>query len=313
MPSLLFCCGLHADTILLKEGKDLKGLVVEEHEDRIILSTENGEVPVLRKDIQKVDYDSPAQNFMQVGRGYEEKQRLSEALGYYEKALELNPDLEEARKAAVRVRNQFWAKTAVGPVNEIEKRQSLYETWGRGTYSSKRKSDSTASSPAGIFQKNFGASLLKAGDWVQFSDVTPGKGAWLTGLRKHDRLVSVDGNSLRYLSVETVREKFLSPPGSSFTLEYDRELRLAKTGFEKEIQEFGLRLILDSRGVVVASVKPASLAFRAGLHENDVIVEVNGVSMRYLPIKKLVGVIQKDPSAREAVFTVRRSAMLMRR
>ncbi len=46
LPSLFSCPEIFADTVILKTGKDLKGLVVEEHEDRIIFSTENGEIPV---------------------------------------------------------------------------------------------------------------------------------------------------------------------------------------------------------------------------------------------------------------------------
>ena len=83
-PSLLFCAVLRAETVQLKDAKELKGLVVEEHHDRIILSTENGEIPVLRDEILKIDYDNPAQNFIQAGRAYEDKERWPEALAYYE-------------------------------------------------------------------------------------------------------------------------------------------------------------------------------------------------------------------------------------
>lgn len=312
LPSLLFCSELRADAVRLKNGKDLKGLVVEEHEDRIILSTENGEIPVLRRGIQKIDYDDPAQNFTQVGRAYEDKQRWGEALGYYEKALELDPEQEEAKKAVVRLRNRFWAKAAVGPINEIEKRQVLYETWGQGAFSTTRKAP-TPPDPAELVEKELGVRLLKRGDWVLFSEVTPKKDAAVNGLRKNDRLVAVDGNSLRYLSVEAVREKLASPRYSNFTLEYDRDHRLAKTGFEKDLQEFGFQLKFDTQGMVVSSVKPSTAASRAGLRQNDVVISVNGASVRYQPIKKLMDVIQKNPTELEAVFTVRRSVLLARR
>lgn len=312
LPSLLFCSRSYADTIFLKNGKDLKGLVVEEHEDRIILSTENGEIPVLRRGINKIDYDDPAQNFTQVGRAYEDKQRWGEALGYYEKALELDPEQEEAKKAVVRLRNRFWAKAAVGPINEIEKRQALYETWGQGAFSATRKGP-TPPDPTELVEKELGVRLSKKGDWVRFSEVILKRDAAAAGLRKYDRLVAIDGNSLRYLSVEAVREKLVSPRYSNFTLEYDRDHRLARTGFEKDLQEFGFQLKLDTQGMVVSSVKPSSPASRSGLRENDVVISVNGASVRYQPIKKLMDVIHKNPTALEAVFTVRRSVLLARR
>ena len=312
LPSFFYCRPLLADTIRLKNGKDLKGLVVEEHEDRILLSTANGEIPVLRRGIREIEYDDPAQNFSQIGRAYEDKQRWPEALSYYEKALELDPDQEEAKKAEARVRNLFWAKSAVGPVNEIEKKQALYETWGKWDLSSSKKSSLSASSSDPLL-KDLGVRLSKKGDWVRLSEVFSKKDAASSGLRKNDRLVSADGNSLRYLSVAAVREKLLSPRFSNFTLEYDRECRLAKTGFEKELHEFGFTLKLEARGTVVSSIKPSSAASRAGFAMNDTVVEVNGTSMRYLPLAKLMAVIQKDPAATEAGFTVRRSVLLVRR
>ena len=89
MSSLFFCPPLLADTIVLKNNKNLKGLVVESHADRIILSTENGEVPILLKGIKNIQYDSPEQSFMQMGQVYQSEGKYGEALAFYEKAVEL--------------------------------------------------------------------------------------------------------------------------------------------------------------------------------------------------------------------------------
>ena len=55
---LLFCLPLNADTVQLKNGQELKGLIVEKHEDRIVLNTEKGETPVLKSSIQNILYDT---------------------------------------------------------------------------------------------------------------------------------------------------------------------------------------------------------------------------------------------------------------
>ncbi len=309
---MLFCPQLYADTLILKNGKYLKGLVVEEHEDRIILSTENGEIPILRRGIEKIDFDDPSQNFVQLGRAYESKQRWGEALGYYEKALELKPDMDEAKKAVVRIRNNFWAKSSAGPVNEIEKKQELYETWGRGAFSESRNKVKAEQKATRTLEENLGIRLIKKGDWVRLSEVSSKKDAALAGLRRDDHLVAVDGNSLRYLNVDVVAEKMTTPRFSSFTLEYDRETHLRKNGSEKDFKKFGFQLKLDSEGVVVESVRTPSAASKAGLREGDLLVEVDGTSMRYLPLNKLMDLIQKN-KASEAIFVVRRSALLARR
>ena len=70
---------LYADTVILKNRTKVKGLVVDEYVDRIALSTVEGERDVFRKDIDSVEYDTPEQNFMQLGRAYDLK-------GWYDKA-----------------------------------------------------------------------------------------------------------------------------------------------------------------------------------------------------------------------------------
>lgn len=310
LPSLFFCSNLCADTLSLKNGKDLKGLIVEEHEDRVIVSTANGEIPVLRRGIKKIDYDDPAQNYMRVGKDYEAKQRWGEALAYYEKALEMNPELEDARKATARVRNLFWAKSATGPVQMIERRQELYETWDKRRFPS--DASRQASDPGSMLRDGMGVKLAKRGDWVRLTETSGGKDAARAGMKAGDRLVAVDGDSLRYMSVAAVREKLVSPRYSSFTLEYDRDLPLMKTGFEKEPGDFGFDVKLDARGLVVTGVKDGSAAAKAGLKAEDVLVAVDGGTTRYVPVKKLIGVMNKNQTELRTVLTVRRSALLTR-
>ncbi len=310
LPSLFFCSLIFADTIWLKNGKQLKGLVVEKHEDRVILSTEKGEMPVPKRGIKKIDYDDPEQNFMQVGLQYEEKKRWGEALAYYEKALEINPDFEDARKASVRVRNQFWAQSAVGPIDEIERRQALYDSLGKtGSKSQKPRKVSPALSAS--LKENFGIVLERKADWVHISEIAPKKDASLAGLKRGDRLIAIDGVSLRYLNTDVVQSKFLSPMHSSFTLEYERDCILKTMGMEKNLAELGLVLELANEGIVVLDVKEKSAAALSGLKADDLLVKVNSVSTRYMPIKKIMAEIKKNPL--EAVFSVRRSALLTRR
>ncbi len=309
LPLLFISSPLLADTIQMKNGETMKGLVVEEHDDRIILSTENGEIPVLRTTIKEVEYDDPAQNFMQAGRAYEDKKRWGEALAYYDKALQVNPELEDARKASVRMRNMFWSQSATGPVEEIERRQTLYETWDRGRFAEK---NSNAGKPAQqLVAEGVGVTLVQKDDWVRLSEVSPKKEAAKAGLKVGDRLVAVDGESLRYLSAETVLPKFVSPRLSSFTLEYDRDCQLAKSGSEKATRDLGFELKLETRGLTVSRVIPGSAAARAGLKENDLLVAVNGKTTRYLPIKKFMATV-KNPSNGYVKMTVRRAALLPR-
>lgn len=313
MPSLflLLQSGIaSADTLHLKNGKDLKGLIVEEHADRIVLSTEKGELPILRSGIKSIEYDDEAQNFYQAAKAYEEEKKLGEALAYYEKAVAINPNFEEAKKASIGVRNKLWATSTEGPIQEIEKQQTLYDDWGQGRPSDERAKKETLEDSRAL-REGMGVSLEEKGEWVRLSFVDSKKGGSLAGLKKNDRLVAIDGNSLRYLSPAVIARKMLAPRHSSFTLEVERDCFLRKPQARIPLKKLGLKLVLEYRGVVVRSTESGSLAEEAGLKPEDLVVRVDGVSTRYLPLKKLTKIIEGSSSDR-VVFTVQRSALLSR-
>ncbi|MBI3315772.1 MAG: PDZ domain-containing protein [Candidatus Omnitrophica bacterium] len=312
LPSLfLFCADVRADTITLKNGKEIKGLVVEQHADRIILSTKTGEIPVLKKGIKNIAYDEPAQNFMQIGKAYESEKKLREALAYYEKALEVNPSLEEAQAAAQGLRNRLWAFSTEGPRSEVEKQQALYDAWGGGRSFDELIQKERAEEGSAL-KERLGLSLEKKGDWVRVTAADGKKDAALGGLKKGDRLVSVDGQSLRYLNVDAVTKPLLLPRYTNFLLEFEREVQLAKPEGQKRLSALGLDLKLEYQGIVIRSVKEGSAAARAGLKEKDLVMKVNGEATRYLPLGKAIKMIESSHDS-TAVFTVRRTTLLARR
>jgi hypothetical protein len=310
----VFLCSsqLYADTVQLKDGNELKGLIVEKHEDRIILNTEKGETPVLKNTIQNISYDDPEQNFMQIGEAHEAARHFGEALAYYERALEANPNFDDAKKATVRVRNRVWSRALAAPKNEIERRQTLYDLWDQGGPSESFAKKETRA-PKTLLREGLGVELECQGDWVRLAQVFPKKdAASAAGLKKNDRLAAMDGMSMRYLSPDVVQDKLLYPRYSNFSLEFERDCALMKTGFEREFSEFGLDLKLEYQGVVVQSVKKGSLADKAGLKGQDLLVAVNGNSIRYLPLAKLMPVIAGAKND-TVILSVRRSVILTRR
>ena len=52
-----------ADTIYMQDESIIKGLIVEEHHDRVVFSTADGESPVFRGDIDEIFYDRLEQNY----------------------------------------------------------------------------------------------------------------------------------------------------------------------------------------------------------------------------------------------------------
>ena len=299
-----------ADTIVLKNGKNLKGLVVEKHADRIFLSTEKGEIPILLSGIKDIQYDTAEQNFFKAGKAYEAENKLGPALAFYEKALEENPNFEEAKVAALGVRNRFWASSTEGPINEVEKQQAVYDAWQRGT-AIEDVIAKKAKEQAALLKERLGITLEKKGDWIRLANVESAKPAALAGLKRYDRLVSMDGESLRYLNLESVEKLLLLPRYSNFNLEFDRDCLLNKGGWSGNIKGLGFQLKLRYQGLVVDSVDEKRAAYAAGIKNEDLLTHVNANSTRYMPLKD-VPRLMEDPKEEKMVLTIRRSALLAR-
>lgn len=284
----------------------LKGLVVEKHADRLILSTEKGEIPILLSGVVSIKYDDSEQNFMQVGRAYEAKNKYGEALAYYDKALEINPNFDEARKAGSAMRSRFWAQSTEGPQSEMDKQQAIYDIWGQGR-SPEIAVKKKMSEDVKKLSENLGLTLIKKGDWVYVKESRQKGDAALAGIRRNDRLVGMDADSLRYLGAEVVAKKMIAPRYSSFVLEYERQYRI-----EKKSGSLGLELNLDSEGIVVTKAVLNGAAAQAGVRVGDRVEQINGESMRYTPLGRVMSIIN-DSKQSSLVLSVRRSAMLTRR
>lgn len=297
----------------MKNGKELKGLVVEKHVDRVILSTEEGEKPVLLAEIQEILYDDPEQNFLNVGKEFEDNGKFEEALSYYEKAIELNPDFEEAKAAAVGVRSRLWAKVTEGPKSEMEKQQVLYDSWTEGrVLNAIEERQEAFKKQTDAIRQGQGLFLEKKGDWTQVEFVNAKSPAAVAGLRKNDRLVAIDGRSLRYLSLAAVMQAFMEPRFSNFVLEFERDCFLKKKNRRDNLKKIGLKLALEYQGIVVQDVAPKSPAEDAGLKSQDLLTHIHSEPTRYLPIQKAVQRVEQ-PKDERVILTVRRSALLSRK
>ncbi len=283
---VLFAFPALADTVQLKDGGQLKGLVVEEHEDRVILSTADGEMPVMRKLIDKVDYDDPAYTLLSMGRELERNKKLGEALSYYEKAAQLNPELKEAKTAAVGVRSKMWAGFTEGPTSEIQKQQEIQDAWRADTTiadESRRNEEEDES----LLWKRMGIELAQDGDFVRVADIRIGGYAHQAGIRNGDIIYAIDGRSMRYIQKRTVIQDALNPRYASMTMEVRRKILFpAKVG-KTDLKNLGIDLKQDYNGVLIGRVKNGSPSDRYGMKSGDRLIRVGESSTRYLPLNKI--------------------------
>ncbi|MBI3333104.1 MAG: PDZ domain-containing protein [Candidatus Omnitrophica bacterium] len=263
--------------VYLRSGGSLKGLVVEEHGDRIILNTEGGEQPVFRRDIDEVFYDDPERNYLYLGSQALEAGDFAAARGFFEKALQINARFEEAEDAIHRLedlKGKAAVKRPAAPIEVLEK------GWGLRMES---VSDRAV------------ARVVREGSWAARSGIAPG-----------DRLVSLWGWSLAYLPVEEAAGALWGPAGTSVKLTVEREAELPPATSSGRSHETGgssgsassgrnhwpgMTLEMERLGLTVGRVEPNGVAARAGLLPRDRIVAIGGQPTRYLPLTRAEGAL----------------------
>lgn len=251
--ALLLCPLASADVIYDQAGGTLKGLVVEEHKDRIVVSTEAGEQTVLRSQIEEVFYADPERNYLYLGSQALDEGEYQMARGFFQKALQINANLSEAADALART-------------DDLQKKLE-YEPPDRD--------------PMKALDKQWGIRIAEEGSLPIVVKLGSGLPAHRSGLALRDGLVAAWGGSLAFLPAEEAAEALLGPPGTPLKLTLQRQVRLPGQGAEAEP-----KLAMERLGLTVAE---AAGFLKAG----DRIVFINGKSTRYLPLSNARRMLQR--------------------
>ena len=236
-----------ADVVYDSAGGTMKGLVVEEHRDRIVVSTEQGEKTLFRDQIEEVFYAEPERNYLYLGNQALEQQDFGIARGFFTKALQINPDLSEAADALERTADQ-------------EKKQAF---------------EPAAVDPPAALKKQWGMKLEAGTPFVTVSAVQPGSPAERAGLQPGDGLAASWSSSLAFLPLAEVAKELTGPPGSRIKLTVHRRVNLPGRSAAQ------VKLAMERLGLTVAL--PAG---PAPLLPGDRIVSMDGKPTRYLPLRQ---------------------------
>lgn len=267
-----------ADVIYYRTGGTLKGLIVEEHRDRVVVSTEEGEKPILRGDIDEVFYDDAERNYLYLGNEALALREFAMAKGLFRKALQIFPRFQEAEDALHRLED----------------------------LKLKEESGFKAHDPLEALHEQWGLNLSRQGQkWVVVQGAAEGLLAYRSGIASGDALVSFWGDSLAYLNVVEVAETLVGPPGSAVKLTLSREVSLPGDATP------GITLSMQRLGLTVAAVGPLGRAGRTGLVPGDRIVAMDGKSTRYLPFSQARRILQ-EAGERGTVLLIHRDRMIRR-
>ncbi|MCK4244657.1 MAG: PDZ domain-containing protein [Candidatus Omnitrophica bacterium] len=254
---------LYADTIILKSGSILKGIIVKEYSDRVILRIPDGEVGIYKNLISKIVYLRPEQNLLELGNKCAKRGEFGEALVHYRKALRINRDFEEAKDAIARVRE---AKQSQKEISEERLRQSL------------------------------GIIIKKEGNEIKVASVDARSPAFRAGIKHEDIIETIWDAHLKYEKLDKAIALLTGEKGASVSLTIKRQvspIRRKIRWYQKEFVGIGISLSMKERGLTITNVSPGQPADKVGLKPGDRIVAIEGKSIRYTglseAIKKMAG------------------------
>lgn len=289
--SVFLFCGLWAidyglsDTIYTKENKEIKGIVIEEYKDRVLVSTVDGERTLMKSDIKELYFDTEEQNLIKLAEQARDRGDYIKSFVYYDKAFKVNPNSKSAKDGIVFLQGYLFKKDMAKKEEDV-KRRNEFEAKGAGPVTIKTEEEKFKEGLEKL-KNAVGITLISNGGFTEVENVSKGSPAYEAGMRKGDRLIAIWGRLVGYLPIQEVVETMLEKTSleTKCTIERMVELKGRDTGLELKMQFDGL---------TVAGIREGSRAQAAGMMPNDLITYINGQSTRYTPIKKAAELIKKS-------------------
>ncbi|MBU1895230.1 MAG: hypothetical protein KJ983_05410, partial [Candidatus Omnitrophica bacterium] len=269
-----------ADIVVLKDGSKIKGLVVDEFKDRIILSTITGEKTIMKSNMKSVMYDNEEDFLIQKAENYEKSYRYVKAYNIYEKILELNPHCEKASERLYCLRNYLENSARRDLTKDIQKKNNPL---------SATKEQSSLEQ----LTETFGIVLDGNGEYVYVKDVN---GAASKKLKVNDRIISVWGEKTSYTDAEVVARLFTSFGEVKFRIE-----RVIFPIFPKKDNLFalyqkiiGAELKLCEKGILINNLVLGGCFDKNGVCEGDLLASINKKSTRYMGMSEITDAITSN-------------------
>ncbi len=283
------------DTIYLNDGSQVKGIIVEEYSDRVVISTEYGEAEMMKGEIKGIDYDLMEQNLLSLGNKYKEAGDYVRAYFYYDKARKLNPQYKEAVDGANYLQGFLFRKEMGRKADEVNRYQDL-EDFQQNRFKKEEQSMSNLKQLIGI-------EIQDTGKNIKVIKVYKGLPADKAGIKKGDYLAAIWGKLTGYMSSEEVAQILSKPENLELKLEIDRKIKVSPRAIKSS--QFDLRF----EGLCLRNISDRSEAFASGLRNNDLILSIDGASIRYTPLKEAMDSLRSGPGT----LLIRRELTIWRR
>jgi hypothetical protein len=286
-----------ADTIYTKDNKELKGIVVEDYKDRVVLSTVDGEQTIMKSDIKELYYDNEEQNLIKLAEQSREKGDLIKAFIYYDKAFKLNPDSKQAKDGIVFLQGYLFKKD-MSQKEEVVRRHNEFEEVGIKPETAVQSESEKLKADINKLRETSGIALASKDGVTEIESVSIGSSAQDAGIRNGDILVAVWGRLVGYMTlsevIETVLEKTSLETKCTINRRIDVNISDNRNLLSNTNDLIGMTIDIQPEGLVVSAVKEGSPAAGAGIKKGDLLVDINGNLTRYMTLKRAIELIKKS-------------------
>ncbi len=297
-----FCLQSAADVVVLKNGKRMKGLILDEYKDRVVLSTADGEKTIMKSKIRSAIYDSEEDALIQKARNQFKKHQYVEAYYTYKKAADLNPEHEEAVERLNYLRGYLETKTRDDIMEGVKNNQERFGGANGRTVILR------VTEELGL--------VLGQGEKYVYVDkiINDNLSGAVLKLKPGDKIVRVWGEMTAYMTVDEVGVLFLSPGEVRFTIERTVSplLGTVRSIFPRYGRIMGAHLRLIKKGIVIEKLRQGGAFAQAGMLSGDLLWRINGKNTRYMPLSEVLGMIRTEQGERIEV-DVRRDVTLWRK
>lgn len=293
---IMFSGYLSADTVKLKDGKECKGIIVEDYNDRVLLSTVDGEKTINKSDIEELYFDNEEDNLIKLAEQARDRRDFAKAFTYYNMALKANPVSKAANNGLVFLQGYLFRKEEMEKLDDIKRRENI-ERYGSVLPSEKTMTEEERFRD---LQKRLydvvGLRLVIEKNFPRVARVRPKSPAYGSGMRQGDTIVALWEKLAGYMTLAEVMEALLDKPSLEIKCVIERTA---------ETDPSGLTMGMELKGLTMLADTPDGI-----MKKDDIVTYINDSPTRYMPFKKALYLIKRSKGS--AKLTFRRDVLIWR-
>ena len=311
---LCFAGSSRADTVVKNNGEELKGIVLEDYKDRLVMSTIHGEKTVMKADVKELYYDEEEENLIKLAEQSKEKRDYIRALTYYDMAFKANPNSKAAKDGLVFLEGYLFRKEQAQKEDDVKKREDL-EHQGI-TAPIQPAAVETISEKVSRLRKAIGINLEIRDGFPTVETMLPHSAAYDAGMQRGDKLIAIWAKLTGYMELRDVLDALLDKPSLELKCTIERVLGIPVSPYKLVAlgpnELIGAAFSMEFSGLTAASIREGGAAAGAGLKKGDLVISIDGKSTRYMPLNDAVTTIRsaKDDTVK---LTIRREILIWRR